>query len=36
MIRPSMSFGISLQDFKKPLVDIFLPQIERKSVPKSI
>ena len=25
MIGPSMSFGISLQDFKKPIVDIFLP-----------
>ena len=36
MIGPSMSFGISLQDFKKPIVDIFLPQIERKNVPKSI
>ena len=37
MIGPSMSFGISLQDFKKkPIVDIFLPQIERKNVPKRI
>ena len=29
-IRPSMRFDISLQNFKKPLVDIFSPQIERK------
>ena len=36
MIGPSMSFGISLQDFKKPIVDIFLPQIQRKNVPRSI
>jgi len=26
----SMRFDLSLQNFKKPLVDIFLPQIERK------
>ena len=32
----SMRFDISLQSFKKPLVDIFSPQIERKNVPKSI
>ena len=36
MIWPSMRFDISLQNFKKPLVDIFSPQIERKNVPKSI
>ena len=35
-IRPSMTFDISLQNFKKPLVDIFSLQIERKNVPKSI
>ena len=29
MIWPSISFDISLQNFKKPL-DIFAPQIERK------
>ena len=29
MIWPSISFDISLQNFKKPL-DIFSPQIERK------
>ena len=36
MICSSMRFDISLQSFKKPLVDIFSPQIERKNVPKSI
>ena len=36
MIWSSMRFDISLQSFKKPLVDIFSPQIERKNVPKSI
>ena len=36
MIWPSMRFDISLQNFKKPLVNIFSPQIERKNVPKSI
>ena len=30
-----MRFDISLQNFKKPLVDILSPQIERKNVPKS-
>ena len=32
----SMRFDISLWNFKKPLVDIFSPQIERKKVPKNI
>ena len=36
MIWPSMRFDMSLQNFKKPLVDILSPQIERKNVPKSI
>ena len=36
MIWPSMRFDISLQNFKKPLVNIFSPQIERKKVPKNI
>ena len=35
LILPSMRFDISLQNFKKPLVDIS-PQIERKTVPKNI
>ena len=30
MIGSSMRFEISLQNFKKPLVDIFSPQMERK------
>ena len=30
MIWPSMKFNFNLQNFKKPLVDIFSPQIERK------
>ena len=30
MIWPGMGFDISLQNFKKRLVDIFSPQIERK------
>ena len=30
MIWSSMRFDISLQNFKKPLVDILSPQIERK------
>ena len=29
MISSSMKFDISLQNFKKPLVDIFSPKIER-------
>ena len=36
VIWSSMRFDISLQGFKKPLADIFSPQIERKNVPKSI
>ena len=36
MIWPSMRFDLSLQNFKKPLVDIFSPQTERKNVIKSI
>ena len=36
MIWSSMRFDISLQSFKKHLVDIFSLQIERKNVPKSI
>ena len=36
MIWPSMRFDISLQNFKKPLVDIFSPQIERRNVPKNV
>ena len=36
MIWSSMEFDVSLQSFKKPLVDIFPPQIERKNVPKNI
>ena len=35
MIWPSMMFDKSLQNLKKPLVDIS-PQIERKTVPKNI
>ena len=31
-----LRFDISLQNFKKPLVDIFSPQIDRKNVPRSI
>ena len=31
MIWSSMRFDISLQSFKKPLVDIFSPQIEKKT-----
>ena len=36
LICLSMRFDISLQDFKKPLVDTFSPQIERKNVSKNI
>ena len=36
MISPSMRFDMSLPNFKKPLIDILSPQIERKNVPKSI
>ena len=30
MIWPSMRFDVSLKNFKKPLFDIFSPQIERR------
>ena len=36
LIWPSMRFDISLHNFKKPLVDTFSPQIERKNVLKNI
>ena len=36
MIWPSMRFDISLQNFKKPLVDTLSPQMERKNVSKNI
>ena len=32
----SMRFDLSSQNFKKPLVEIFSPQIERKNVAKNI
>ena len=35
LIWPSRKFVVSLQNFKKPLVDIS-PQTERKTVPKNI
>ena len=36
LIWPSMRFDISLHNFKKPLVDTFSTQIERKNVSKNI